>query len=258
MSKYYKVFLGNLPFDCRESDIHAFFKGFGPIKAVVLKNNYGFCEFLDYYDARDAVGELNGERILGVRVTVEMARGEFFRGQEGEGLASSPTNNNSGEKMCVFMGNLPQDCREVDVEMFFNGYGTLKQVVLKKGYGFIFFDEKKDAEDAVKELVGRKLRGEKVTLEFAKGDGCEEGERRSTNFAQYRIKVENLSPTSSWQDLKDYMKQAGEVLYCKAHHDRRGEGMVEFYRKEDMEWALDRLEDTKFDGKRIKLTEMRD
>ena len=37
-----------------------------------------------------------------------------------------------------------------------------------------------------------------------------------------------------------------------------GEGMVEFYRKEDMEWALDRLEDTKFDGKRIKLTEMRD
>ena len=109
-----------------------------------------------------------------------------------------------------------------------------------------------------KELVGRKLRGEKVTLEFAKGDGCEEGEKRSTNFAQYRIKVENLSSTSSWQDLKDYMKQAGEVLYCKAHHDRRGEGMVEFYRKEDLEWALDRLEDTKFDGKRIKLTEMRD
>ena len=58
ISRYFKVFLGNLPYDCRESDIHAFFKGFGPIKAVVLKNNYGFCEFLDYYDARDAVKEL--------------------------------------------------------------------------------------------------------------------------------------------------------------------------------------------------------
>ena len=70
--------------------------------------------------------------------------------------------------------------------------------------------------------------------------------------------MENLSSTSSWQDLKDYMKQAGEVLYCKAHNDKEGEGTVEFCRKEDMEWALDRLEDTKFDGKRIKLTEMRD
>jgi len=255
MSKYYKVFLGNLPFDCRESDIHAFFKGFGPIKAVVLKNNYGFCEFLDFYDARDAVKELNGERILGVRVTVEMARGEFFRGQEVP--STSPSNNNNGERVCVFLGNLPQDCREVDIERFFNGYGRLKQVVLKRGYGFVFFEEMRDAEDAVKELVGRKLRGERITLEFAKGEGCEEG-RRSISFAQYRIKVENLSSTTSWQDLKDYMKQAGEVLYCKTHHDRRGEGMVEFYRKEDMEWALDRLDDTKFDGKRIKLSEMRE
>ena len=254
-TKYYKVFLGNLPFDCRESDIHAFFKGFGPIKAVVLKNNYGFCEFLDYYDARDAVKELNGERILGVRITVEMARGEFFGGQDG--CVSPSSSNNSADKICVFLGNLPPDTREVDIDRFFNGYGRLKQIVLKRGYGFVFFEEQKDAEDAVKELVGRKLRGEKITLEFAKGDGTEEG-RRSTSYAQYRIKVENMSSSTSWQDLKDYMKQAGEVLYCKAHHDRRGEGMVEFYRKEDMQWALDKLEDSKLDGKRIKLTEIKE
>ena len=46
---------------------------------VVLKNNYGFCEFLNYSDAKDAVRDLNGTRLLGVRVTVEMARGEVFR-----------------------------------------------------------------------------------------------------------------------------------------------------------------------------------
>jgi hypothetical protein len=116
-------------------------------------------------------------------------------------------------------------CREVDIERFFNGFGRLKQVVLKRGYGFVFFEEQRDAEDAVKELVGRKLRGETITLEFAKGDGCEEG-RRFISFAQYRIKVENLSSSTSWQDVKDYMKQAGEVLYCKTHHDRRGHGRV--------------------------------
>ena len=256
MSKYFKVFLGNLPFDCKESDVHAFFRGFGPIKAVVLKNNYGFCEFLDYYDAKDAVKELNGERIFGVRVTVEMARGEFFREQD-LALSSTPCKT-GGERVCVFLGNLPLDCRESDVERFFNGYGRLKQVVLKRGYGFVFFDEHRDAEDAIKELVGRKIRGERVTLEFAKGDPFEEGGRKSISFPQYKVRVENISSSTSWQDLKDYMKQAGEVLYCKAHHDSRGEGMVEFYRKEDMIWALDRLDDTKFDGKRIKLSEIRE
>ena len=255
MSKDYKVFIGNIPFDCRESDIHAFFKGFGPIKEVVLKNNYGFCEFVDYYEARDAVKELNGERILGVRVTVEMARGEFFRGEERvEGPSSSPS---SGDKNCVFLGNVPQDCRDVDIDRFFNGYGRLTQIVLKRGFCFVFFDEQRDAEDAVKELVGRKLRGEKITLEFAKGDGSEEG-KRSINFSQYKIKVENLASTTSWQDLKDYMKQAGEVLYCKAHHEKRGEGTVEFCRRDDMKWALDKLEDTKLDGKRIKLAEIKE
>ena len=92
----------------------------------MLKNNYGFCEFLDYYDAKDAVKELDGERIFGVRVTVEMARGEFFREQE-VAIASVPSNNN-GDKVCVFLGNLPQECRVSDVERFFNGYGRLKQV----------------------------------------------------------------------------------------------------------------------------------
>eukprot|EP00092_Neocalanus_flemingeri_P017069 GFUD01018460.1.p1 GENE.GFUD01018460.1~~GFUD01018460.1.p1 ORF type:complete len:270 (-),score=88.59 GFUD01018460.1:268-1038(-) len=255
MSKDYKVFIGNIPFDCRESDIHAFFKGFGPIKSVVLKNNYGFCEFVDYYEARDAVKELNGERILGVRVTVEMAKGEFFKEERQEGPSSSPPSY-SGETNCVFLGNLPMDCREVDIERFFNGYGKLRQVVLKRGFGFVFFDEQRDADDAVKELAGRKLRGERITLEFAKGDGSDEGQR-SISFSQYRIKVENLSSTTSWQDLKDYMKQAGAVLYCKAHHEKKGEGMVEFCRREDMKWAMDRLGDTKLDGRRIKLTEMR-
>ena len=45
----------------------------------MLKNNYGFCEFLNYSDAKDAVRDLNGTRLLGVRDTVEMARGEVFR-----------------------------------------------------------------------------------------------------------------------------------------------------------------------------------
>jgi len=69
----------------------------------------------------------------------------------------------------------------------------------------------------------------------------------------YRVMVENLSSNTAWQDLKDYMKQAGEVLYCKAHHDRQGEGMVEFQKRGDMEWAIDKLDSTELDGRRIRV-----
>ena len=33
----------------------------------------------------------------------------------------------------------------------------------------------------------------------------------------YRVVVENLSSSTSWQDLKDFMRQAGEVNYTNTH-----------------------------------------
>ena len=38
-----------------------FFKGYGRIREILLKNGYGFVEFDDYRDADDAVYELNGK-----------------------------------------------------------------------------------------------------------------------------------------------------------------------------------------------------
>ena len=33
----YKVYIGNIPDDCRERDVEKFFKGFGKIRNIVLK-----------------------------------------------------------------------------------------------------------------------------------------------------------------------------------------------------------------------------
>jgi len=165
-----KVFIRNIPFDCRESDLLNFFHGFGPIREIVLKNNYGFCTFQDYYDAREAVKETDGRRLLGVRVSVEMARGEFFRQEGAHSWHHNTTGVIKGDKATVFLGNLPPFCRELDIENFFNGYGSLRKIVIKRTFGFVEFEDLKDAEEAVKELTGRKLRGERITLEFAKHD----------------------------------------------------------------------------------------
>jgi arginine/serine-rich splicing factor 4/5/6 len=57
------------------------------------------------------------------------------------------------------------------------------------------------------------------------------------------------------QDLKDYMRQAGEVSYADAHKNKRGEGVVEFAKYDDMKTAIEKLDGTELNGKKIRLTE---
>ena len=35
--------------------------------------------------------------------------------------------------------------------------------------------------------------------------------------------MDNLSSRTSWQDLKDYMRQAGDIMYTNCHDRRSGE-----------------------------------
>merc|ERR1712172_370316 len=71
----------------------------------------------------------------------------------------------------------------------------------------------------------------------------------------YRTIVENLSSRTSWQDLKDFMRKAGEITYTNTNQPRVGEGIVEFGSRRDMEYALDKLDGEELDGRRIRLVE---
>merc|ERR1712192_111466 len=71
----------------------------------------------------------------------------------------------------------------------------------------------------------------------------------------YRTIVENLSSRTSWQDLKDFRRKAGEIAYTNTNQPRVGEGIVEFGSRRDMEYALDKLDGEELDGRRIRLVE---
>ncbi|KAF5292631.1 hypothetical protein FQA39_LY13964 [Lamprigera yunnana] len=143
----------------------------------------------------------------------------------------------------------------------------MRDVLIKNGYGFVEFDDYRDADDAVYELNGKKLLGERVTVERARGTprGRDQWSSRSDHRSHerygpptrtnYRVIVENLSSRISWQDLKDYMRQAGEVTYADAHKQHRNEGVVEFANYTDMKNAIEKLDDTDLNGRRIRITE---
>jgi len=53
------------------------------------------------------------------------------------------------------------------------------------------------------------------------------------------------------------MKKAGEITYSTVNRENSGEGLVEFADRSSMEYAMDELDNTKLDGRRIELEQER-
>jgi len=179
----------------------------------------------------------------------------------------------------LFIGHLHPDTREKDLERFLKDHGftkSVREVVVMNGYGFVRFDDRRDADDAIFELNGKELLDSRLAVEYAKqserrddrgggyrrdspprgrgggGGGFSSRYGRPYN-TEYRVLIDNVSSQASWQDLKDYFRQAGEVTFAKCHRERMGEGVVEFASAKDMENALRKLDGTELYGKRLKL-----
>merc|ERR1712223_1295987 len=171
----------------------------------------------------------------------------------------------------VYIGGIPTDARDRDLEKFFKGYGRINEVVIKNGYGFVEFDDYRDADDAVSDLDGKDMQGGRVRVELARDPRDRRRERGGGGFGRggrdgrrgnppgpktnYRLVVENISSRTSWQDLKDYFRTAGEITYTNAHSPRSGEGIVEFATKRGLEYALKYQDELELDGRRLKVYE---
>ncbi|KAJ8261476.1 hypothetical protein COCON_G00171990 [Conger conger] len=157
----------------------------------------------------------------------------------------------------IYVGNLPADVQERDLEDLFFKYGKIRDIELKNNRGtipfaFVRFEDPRDAEDAVYGRNGYGFGDCKLRVEYprssSKFSGPAGGPRGRfgppSRRSEFRVIVTGLPPTGSWQDLKDHMREAGDV--CFADVQRDGEGVVEFLRREDMEYALRRLDRTEF------------
>jgi len=161
----------------------------------------------------------------------------------------------SSSESRIYIGNLPPDIRSRDVEDLFYKYGKIVFVDLKNKRGppfaFVEFEDHRDAEDAVYARDGYDYDGYRLRVEFPKGGGASFRGGRSgggrgppARRSQFRVMVTGLPPTGSWQDLKDHMRDAGDVCYSDVFKD--GSGVVEYLKREDMKYALKKLDDTKF------------
>ncbi|KAF0887820.1 hypothetical protein E2562_004041 [Oryza meyeriana var. granulata] len=164
----------------------------------------------------------------------------------------------------IYVGNLPGDIREREVEDLFYKYGRIVDIDLKipprpPGFAFVEFEDPRDAEDAVAGRDGYNFDGHRLRVEPAHGGrGHGSSYDRPSNFggggrrgvsrhSEYRVLVTGLPSSASWQDLKDHMRKAGDVCFSEVYREGSGTvGIVDYTNYDDMKYAIKKLDDSEF------------
>ncbi|KAJ4764529.1 Serine/arginine-rich splicing factor 1 [Rhynchospora pubera] len=171
----------------------------------------------------------------------------------------------------IYVGNLPGDIREKEVEDLFYKFGRIVVIDLKipprpPGYAFVEFEDERDAEDAVYARDGYNFAGARLRVEMAhggrghpssRGGGGGGGRPSSYNstrgrpfvskHSEFRVMVTGLPSSASWQDLKDHMRKAGDVAFSDVFRESGGTvGIVDYTNYDDMKYAIKKLDDSEF------------
>ncbi|KAL5713071.1 Serine/arginine-rich-splicing factor sr34 [Ranunculus cassubicifolius] len=173
----------------------------------------------------------------------------------------------------LYVGNLPGDIREKEVEDLFYKYGHIVEIDLKvpprpPGYAFVEFEDANDAEDAIQGRDGYSFDGHRLRVELAHGGRSQPSSDRRGGYngtgggggggrggrgggvsrhSDYRVLITGLPSSASWQDLKDHMRRAGDVCFSQVFRDGGSTtGVVDYTNYEDMRYAIKKLNESEF------------
>ncbi|KAL3571940.1 hypothetical protein D5086_025844 [Populus alba] len=151
----------------------------------------------------------------------------------------------------IFCGNLDYDARQSDLERLFKRYGKIDRVDMKSGFAFVYMEDERDAEDAIRRLdqaeFGRK--GRRLRVEWTKQERESRrpaGSRRSsTNTTPSKtLFVINFDPVHTrTRDLERHFDPHGKILSTRI---RRNFAFVQYELQEDATKALEATDMSKF------------
>ncbi|KAL8817291.1 MAG: hypothetical protein Q9223_003846 [Gallowayella weberi] len=177
----------------------------------------------------------------------------------------------------LYLGNLPRDgmvqphmpsqpaVTKEDIQNHFkDAAGTIAEVKLMNGFGFIEYEDAMDARDVVPTYPqdGSDLNGSRLTVQFARGArqrndfaGPPERPHPRPRRTAHRMQITGLPGETSWQDLKDFARRSGlDVVYSEVGRDRDGKGFVEFETAADLKVAVEKLDNNEFKGATVGCT----
>ncbi|KAH7692415.1 splicing factor arginine/serine-rich 4/5/6 protein [Dioscorea alata] len=146
----------------------------------------------------------------------------------------------------IFCGNFEYDARQSELERLFSKYGKVDRVDMKTGFAFIYMEDERDAEDAIRGLdrfeFGRQ--GRRLRVEWTK----QERDGRRSGGGNPRRSSANMRPTKTLfvinfdhittrtRDLERHFEPYGKILNIRI---RRNFAFIQFDSQEDATKALD-------------------
>ncbi|CAG8557609.1 16485_t:CDS:2, partial [Racocetra fulgida] len=149
----------------------------------------------------------------------------------------------------LYIGRLARDARERDVEKLFRNYGTIREIKLMNGFGFVEFRDHRDADDVVYTFNGKSFMGEKI-VEAYRPFTITQSKPPSPTPLPFLKKGFEGPNAKSWRNNQS---SQFSVIFSFI-----GVSVVEFSSYEDMKNAIRKLDDTELKGKHIILREAPD
>ncbi|KAM6471254.1 ELAV-like protein 3 isoform 1-T1 [Liasis olivaceus] len=175
-----------LPQNMTQEEFKSLFGSIGEIESCKLVRDkitgqslgYGFVNYVDSNDADKAINTLNGLKLQTKTIKVSYAR------------PSSASIRDAN----LYVSGLPKTMSQKEMEQLFSQYGRIitsrilvDQVTgVSRGVGFIRFDKRIEAEEAIKGLNGQKPLGasEPITVKFANNPSQKTGQALLTHLYQ--------------------------------------------------------------------------
>ncbi|CAG8518967.1 699_t:CDS:10 [Acaulospora morrowiae] len=272
------LYVGNLDPRVTDSMLHEIFGVAGSVnntKIIPDKNyqhgglNYGFVEFNDHRSAEQALQTLNGRKIYNMEIKVNWA----FQGQQGH---KEDTSNHYH----IFVGDLSPEVNDEVLAKAFSAFGSMSDARVmwdvnsgkSRGYGFVAFRDKTDAEQAIATMNGEWLGSRAIRCNWANqkgqpGPGSTSSERQGNptqapqlsydivvaQTPQYNctVYVGNLPPYTTQEHLIPYFQPFGFIIEVRMQADR-GFAFVKLDSHENAAHAIVNLQNTNINGRVIK------
>ncbi|XP_022792939.1 nucleolysin TIAR-like [Stylophora pistillata] len=242
------LYVGNLDRRCTEQFVKDIFSKCGKVVRCKMINAssqtdpYCFVEFETRTDAEKALFAMNSRTVYDKNIKVNWATNNT-------GSMRKDTSNHYH----IFVGDLDPEIENDGLYKAFSAFGVVSDCrVVKdtasgksKGYGFVSFVKKEDAEKAMREMKGQQLRGRnirtnwaarKATVPVTKQLSLDEISRQASPYNS-TVYVGNLPPGCTDDTLRQNFSHFGQIYDIKIFPEKFY-GFIKFYTHEQ---ALDAI-----------------